>query len=323
MSDLDYYKLLGVAKTASAAEIKKAYRKLALKYHPDKNQGDKAAEARFKEISEAYAVLSDKCKREQYDAFGSTGFHQRFSQEDIFRGFDLNSILRQFGFNATSFGSANGFRGNGGANNPFGSIFGNAAGMGGMSGMGAGGCPGGGCGAQPPRGEDLTYQLVISLEDVLQGGEKTISLRHNGTPQNVAVKIPKGIESGKRLRLSGKGAPSPAGGQPGDLFLKVTVEPHPQFLRDGDDLIVEKRIPFSMACLGTEVEVTSLEGKRFRVKVPPGVQQDARLRIKGHGLPSGPIGARGDIYVKIGVQVPQDLSPEQQGIIGKLAEAGL
>ncbi|MHB1351287.1 MAG: DnaJ C-terminal domain-containing protein [Desulfobulbaceae bacterium] len=323
MADMDYYKLLGVEKSASPEAIKKAYRKLALKYHPDKNPGDKAAEAKFKEISEAYAVLSDKTKREQYDTFGSAGFHQRFSQEDIFRGFDLNSILRQFGFSATSFGSANGFRASAGPN-PFHSIFGHAAGMGGgAAGMGGRGCQGGNCGSQPLKGEDLTYQLTISLEDVLQGTEKTISLRHNGTPQNVAVKIPKGIESGKRLRLPGKGAPSPSGGPAGDLYLKITVEPHQEFQRDGDDLIVEKRIPFSKACLGTEIEVSSLEGRRFKVKVPPGVQQDARLRIKGHGLPSGPIGERGDIYVKIAVQIPQDLSPEQQGIIGKLAEAGL
>lgn len=322
MADMDYYTLLGVDKSAPPNAIKKAYRKLALKYHPDKNPGDKAAEAKFKEISEAYAVLSDKCKREQYDTFGSTGFHQRYSQEDIFRGFDLNSILRQFGFNATTFGSANGFRSSAGPN-PFSSIFGQAAGMGGMNGRGSRGCQGGNCGSQSLKGDDLTYQLTISLEDVLLGTEKTISLRHNGTPQNVSVKIPKGIESGKRLRLSGKGDPSPSGGAAGDLFLKITVEPHREFQRDGDDLIIEKRIPFSMACLGTEVEVASLEGKRFKVKVPPGVQQDARLRIKGYGLPSGPIGERGDIYVKIGVQIPQGLSPEQQGIIGKLAEAGL
>jgi len=315
---MDYYKVLGVAKTASAAEIKKAYRKLALKYHPDKNNGDKTAESRFKEINEAYAVLSDKNKREQYDTYGSAGFHQRFSQEDIFRGFDLNSILRQFGFGTTSFGGANGFRASSGMNQ-FGSIFGHAAG--GMHGMG--GCQGGSCHSQPLKGNDLTYQLTISLEDVLSGAEKTISLRHNSHPQNVSVKIPKGIESGKRLRLCGKGESSASGGPPGDLYLRVNVAPHPEFVRDGDDLIVEKRIPFSMACLGTEVEITTLEGKRFKVKVPPGVQQEAKLRVKGHGLPSGPIGERGDILVKISVRIPAELSPEQQGIVGKLAEAGL
>jgi curved DNA-binding protein len=319
---MDYYKLLGVDRNASPEAIKKAYRKLAHKYHPDKNPGNKAAEAKFKEISEAYAVLSDKTKREQYDTFGSAGFHQRFSQEDIFRGFDLNSILRQFGFNTTSSGGNGGFHSSAGPQQfgQFGSIFGHAAGMGGFGGQG---CRNGGCTPQPASGTDLTYQLTISLEDVLHGAEKTISLRHNGTPQNVSVKIPKGIESGKRLRLSGKGAPSAAGGQPGDLFLKITVEPHPEFQREGDDLIVEKHVPFSKVCLGTEVEVNTLEGKRFKVKVPPGVQQDARLRIKGHGLPCGPIGERGDIFVKIVVQIPQGLSPEQQGIIDQLAAAGL
>ncbi len=314
---MDYYKLLGVAKTASAAEIKKAYRKLALKYHPDKNNGDKAAEAKFKEVNEAYAVLSDSEKRQQYDAYGSTEFHQRFSQEDIFRGFDLNSILRQFGVNSSSFGKSSGFRASAGSHD-FSSIFGNAAG-----GMGGRGCQGGGCGPQPVKGKDLTYDLSVSLEEVLQGVEKTISLRHNGTPQNISVKIPKGIESCKRLRLSGKGAPSQNNGPPGDLYLKIKVLPHLDFIRQGDDLIVEKRIPFSKACVGTELEITTLEEKRIKVKVPAGVQQESKLRIKGYGLPSGPIGDRGDIYVKIAIRIPQDLSEEQQGIIDKLAETGL
>lgn len=314
---MDYYKILGVDKSASTAEIKKAYRKLALKYHPDQNNGDKAAEAKFKEVNEAYAVLSDTQKRQQYDTYGSTEFHQRFSQEDIFRGFDLNSILRQFGFGSSSFGNSAGFRTSAGPHD-FSSIFGQAAG-----GMGGRGCQGGGCGPQPVKGQDLTYDLSISLEEVLHGAEKTISLRHNGTPQNISVKIPKGIESCKRLRLTGKGAPSSSSGPPGDLYLKINVQPHPEFVRLEDDLIIEKRIPFSMACLGTELEITTLEGKRIKVKVPPGVQQESKLRIKGHGLPSGPIGARGDIYVKIAVRIPQDLSEEQQSVIDKLAEAGL
>lgn len=310
---MDYYETLGVEKTASAEEIKKAYRKLALKYHPDKNNGDKNAEARFKQISEAYAVLSDKEKRRQYDTYGSNGFHQRFSQEDIFRGFDLNSILRQFGFGAGSFGTGASFRASQGGN-PFESIFGNVSGM---------GCQGGGCRPQPMKGQDMTYELTITLEDVLQGVEKTISLRRNGKTENVSVKIPKGIESGKRLRLNGKGAPSNSAGPPGDLYLKVNIAQHPHFTREGDDLVHEIRIPFSKACLGTDIEISSLEGKRFKVKVPAGVQQESRLRIKGYGLPTGPIGERGDLFVKIAVKIPQTLSPEQQGVISRLAEAGL
>ncbi|WP_028318499.1 DnaJ C-terminal domain-containing protein [Desulfobulbus elongatus] len=313
---MEYYQILGVAKTATADEIKKAYRKLALKYHPDKNPGDKKAEEKFKEISEAYAVLSDPEKRQQYDTFGSTGFRQRYSQEDIFRNFDLNDILRQFGFgggfrSGTTF-NASGFRS--GGSSPFDNIF-SQAGM-------RGGC-GGGCGPQPVKGGDLTYEMSVTLEEVLHGTEKTISLRQNGQTQNVSVKIPKGIEDGKRLRLSGKGAPSSSGGPAGDLYLRVQVEPHPVFQRVEDDLVVEHRIPFSEACLGTTLEVTTLDGKKFNVKVPPGVQQEAKLRIKGHGLPAGPIGHRGDLLVRIAVRIPRTLTPEQEEAVKALAAVAL
>ena len=312
---MEYYQILGVAKTATVEEIKKAYRKLAVQYHPDKNPGDKQAEEKFKEISEAYAVLSDPEKRQQYDTFGADGFRQRYSQEDIFRNFDLNDILRQFGFGGgfRSGGTfhANGFRSGG---SPFDAFFGQAGPQ--------GGC-GGGCGPRAVRGNDLTYEMTITLEDVLHGTEKTISLRQNGQSQNVSVKIPKGIEDGKRLRLSGKGAPSPSGGEAGDLYLKVHVEPHPVFQRVDDDLVVEHRIPFSETCLGASLEVTTLDGKKFNVKVPAGVQQEAKLRIKGHGLPSGPIGHRGDLLVRIAVRIPKTLTPEQEAAVKALAAVSL
>ena len=309
---MEYYEVLGVSKTATADEIKKAYRKLALKFHPDKNPDNAEAEAKFKKISEAYAVLSDAKKREEYDTYGSAGFQQRYSQEDIFRGFDLNDILNQFGFGGGSFRSC-GFRTHtGGGGNPFGDIFGQAS----------GGC-GGGCRPQPVKGQDHTYELSVSLEDVLNGAEKNISLRRNGGNQNISVKVPKGIESGKRLRLTGKGAPSSSGGPPGDLYLKVTVQPHPVFTRDGDNLMMENKIPFSEACLGTTVDVTTLEGKKFKVKVPAGVQQEAKLRIKEHGLPAGPIGKRGDIYVKILVQIPKKMNRKQKKVVKEMAELGL
>ncbi len=312
---MEYYQVLGVAKTASADEIKKAYRKLAIKYHPDKNQGKKEAENKFKGISEAYAVLSDPEKRKQYDMYGSDGFHQRYSQEDIFRNFDLNDVLRQFGFGGGG-RNTGGFRATGGGGSPFDTIFG-------QSGMRGGGCQGGGCGPQPVKGNDLTYEMIVTLEEVLHGAEKTINLRQNGQTQSVSVKVPKGIETGKRLRLSGKGGASPSGGPAGDLFLKMQVAEHPVFQRVDDDLVVEKRIPFSEACLGTTIEVTALDGKKFNVKVPPGVQQEAKLRIKGHGLPAGPIGHRGDILVKIAVQIPKTLTPEQEEVIKTLPDVSL
>lgn len=306
---MDYYETLGVSKSASAEEIKKAYRKLALKYHPDKNNGEKSAEERFKQISEAYAVLSDAEKKKQYDTFGSTQFHQRYSQEDIFRNFDINEILRQFNFGG---GSQNIHFGSGGGPGGF-FFFGNQT---------RGGCGGGGCGGQM-KGQDLTYQITVTLEDVMNGAERNITLRTNGKAQNVSVKIPKGIEEGKKLRLKEKGGASPDGGLPGDLFLKVEIAPHDRFVREGDDLVTEKLVTFSEACLGTKVEVETIEGKKFVVTIPPGSVNESRLRLKGHGLPMGPIGDRGDLYVKVGVAVPKELNQEQEDLIRDLQKAGL
>jgi curved DNA-binding protein len=313
---MDYYKILGVSKGATSDEVKKAYRKLALKYHPDKNNGSKDYEAKFKEISEAYAVLSDPEKRNQYDTYGSSGFHQRYSREDIFRGFDINDILRQFGFGTSGFSSANFRSNNGGGSSQhnFNSFF--------TQNSAAAGACGGGC-SQPVKGQDLTYQLSVSLEDVLSGAERQLTLRKNGKTENVSVKIPKGIEEGKRLRLKGKGGEAPMGGIPGDLYLKVQLEPHELFERRGEDLILTKQISFSEVCLGAKIEVQSLDGKKFVVNVPSGTNGDSRLRIKGQGLPSGPIGDRGDLYVKIGVKVPKKLTDEQKDLIESLKRAGL
>jgi len=313
---MDYYKILGVEKQADANLIKKAYRKLALKYHPDKNNGDKESEAKFKEISEAYAVLSDPEKRQQYDTYGSAGFRQRYSQEDIFRGFDINEILRQFGFGTSGYSSTTFRNPSGGTSGQpgFDSFFGQNMG-------GHGGCAGGR--AQPAKGQDLTYQISVSLEDILNGADKQLTLRTNGKSENVSVKIPKGIEEGKKLRLKAKGAGSPMGGVPGDLYLKVQLEPHKLYERSGDDLVYSKNIPYSDACLGAKVEVESLDGKTFMVNIPSGTNGDSRLRIKGQGLPSGPIGDRGDLYVKIRVQVPKELTEEQINLIKSLKETGL
>ena len=306
---MSYYETLGVKKDSSTQAIKKAYRKLAMKYHPDQNKGDKAAEEKFKKISEAYAVLSDPEKRKQFDTFGESGFQQRYSQEDIFQGFDLGDILKEFGLGG--FGGG-GFRASSGAGSPFEGFFYQSGGPGRTS-----------VRPQPVKGSDLTFEMAVSLNEILTGAEKTISLRQEGQVQSVSVKVPKGIKAGQKLRLVGKGSPSPMGGPAGNLYLIIKEQPHPVFTRDGSNLIMEKRIPFSSACLGSNISVTSLDDKQLKVKVPAGIQQQSKLRLKGHGLPSGPKGGRGDIYVKIAIDIPKELTDEQKELVKGLAEKGL
>ncbi|HEX9716120.1 MAG TPA: DnaJ C-terminal domain-containing protein [Desulfurivibrionaceae bacterium] len=312
---MDYYKLLGVEKSASPEEIKKAYRKLALKHHPDRNKGNKEAEEQFKKISEAYAVLSDKEKRQQYDTVGSAGFQQRYSQEDIFRNADLGDILREFGINFG--GGRTTFRSSGGGGG-FEEMF-RQPGAGGRGGHGFQDFRQ----QQQVKGSDLSLELPITLSEVLSGAEKTISLGRGAAAEKVSVKIPAGIETGKKLRISGKGSPSPMGGPSGDLYLLIRVEPHPTFTREGSHLTMDLQIPYSSAVFGAEVAVPTLEGKQLKVKVPPGCQPQAKLRLRKHGLPDGPGGTRGDLLVKILVAVPKDLSEEQKDLLEKLKESGL
>lgn len=308
---MDYYEILGVDRKAEQAAIKKAYRKLALKYHPDKTKGDKASEEKFKQISEAYAVLSDQEKRQQYDTYGSEGFQQRFSQEDIFRNVDLGDILKEFGIN---FGGG-GPRAGGGS--PFGSFFQQAGGGGGFQSFQQG-RP-----APPPKGKDIILELSITLNEVQNGAEKTISLGRSANAEKVVVKVPAGIDSGKKLRVSGKGAPSPAGGQPGDLYLLIRVLPHQSFTREEDALVFDKKIPFTSAAMGCKLDVPTLSGTTLSVKVPAGTQANAKLRLKGHGLPSGPNGPRGNLYVRVNVEVPKALNKAQKKLLKDLQESGL
>ena len=305
MAGKDYYSILGVSKSAGDEEIKRAYRKLAMKYHPDRNPNKKEAEERFKEINEAYAVLSDKEKRKQYDTFGAEGFHQRFTQEDIFRGFDFDEILSSLfggkGRREFRFGGRSGF--------DFGEFFGGQPGYQDM-------------GRMPQRGEDIIYEIAISLEEAASGGEKRISYRKNGKLEEVSVKIPRGIPSGKKLRLAGKGMEGRNGGPPGDLYLQVSVREHPIFSREGDDLLVEKEINFSEAVLGTTIEVPTLEGMK-QVKIPPGTQSHTKMRLKGLGLPQFQGEGRGDEYVKVIVKIPKRVSEKNRGLIQELAKEGI
>ncbi len=310
---MDYYEILGVDRNADQATIKKAYRKLALKYHPDKTKGDKESEEKFKQVSEAYAVLSDEQKRKQYDTYGSEGFQQRYSQEDIFRDFDLGDIFKEFGINFGGGGGRTTFRSTGGGGG-FESFFKHG---------GGGGFDRQGPTMPRPKGEDFLLELSITLNEVLNGAQKTISLRRTGKPEKVSIKIPAGIDSGKKLRIAGKGSPSPAGGQSGDLYLQIKVLPHPTFIRDGDDLIVDRQIKISTAILGSEIEVPTLDGPSLKVKVPAGSQPNARLRLKGKGLPAGPKGPRGDLYVRINVEIPKSLNNAQLQMVKDLRESGI
>jgi len=303
MSDTDYYKLLGVSKKASDEEIKKAYRKMAMKYHPDHTKGDKAAEEKFKQISEAYAVLSDKEKRQQYDTYGSSGFHQRYSQEDIFKGFDFADIFKEFGFGGMNFSS----RGGKGARFSF------------------GGGPFGGRARQAPpvKGADLVYELPLTLQEVASGVHKTIKFEHEGRSENISVKIPKGMISGKKLRIAGKGENSPYGGQPGDLFIQSKVLKDSIFTANEYDLTITREIPLSQSILGTKLPIPTLDGRELSLTIPPGTKHKTRMRLSGHGLPHMKGSQRGNLFVVIHVKTPERLSDEQKKLVKMLANTGM
>ncbi|MGA7577758.1 MAG: DnaJ C-terminal domain-containing protein [Desulfobaccales bacterium] len=316
MAEIDYYQILGVGREAPAEEIKKAYRKLAMKYHPDKAKGDKKlAEEKFKQISEAYAVLSNPEKRQQYDQYGSQGFRERFSQEDIFKGADFSDMF-DFGLSEGLWSRLFGGMGGGGGGGRFGRqprtrVFR----YGGPQGFGAQ--------PPPPKGGDLQVEMPITLHEMAFGTEKVVAMPHDGQVEKIAVKIPPGALPGKRLRVSGKGAPGPMGGPPGDLYVKLRELEHPVFKREGYDLYVDRRIKFTEAILGTKVTVPTLDGKTMSLKVPPGTQSNTRMRLKNYGLPQASGKARGDQYVRIIVETPANLNKKQKALVEEMAKEGL
>jgi len=305
MPDKDYYQTLGVSKGASKEEVKKAYRKLAMKYHPDHAKGDKSAEEKFKNISVAYAVLSDDEKRKQYDTYGSAGFQQRFSQEDIFKGFDFSEILREFGLGGSSFsrGRGSGTRFSFGSGSPF-DFHGHAQ-------------------ENQAKGQDLIYELPLTPHEVATGTTKRISFHHGGETRNLTVKIPKGMISGKKLRLTGKGEPGPFGGPSGDLFVQSKVMEDPMFSVDGYDLSMNWEIRLSEAMLGTTLSIPTLEKKSLTLTVPPGTRHKTRMRLAGHGLPHMKGSGKGDLYVNLLVNTPKKLTAQQKKLIEELAKSGL
>jgi curved DNA-binding protein len=316
MAQKDYYKTLGISKDASQEDIKKAYRKLAMKHHPDHAKG-KTNEDKFKEISEAYAVLSDPEKKKEYDTFGSEGFQQRFSQEDIFRGSNIEDILREFGFGGGSLfgnfsrGKKAGARGSRFSFDP-------------ESRFGFGGGGGHQQSAQQMKGSDVEYELPLTVHDIAAGTSKTLTLQlPSGATDTLTVQIPKGMITGKKLRISGRGQPSPYGGPAGDLFIKSKVVHDPVYTLKDFDLTISREIKLTEALLGTQISVPTMEGKHLSLKIPPGTKHKNKMRLAGHGIPHMKGGGSGDLFVEVLVQMPKKLSDKQKQLIEKLAETGI
>lgn len=297
----DYYKILGISKNATQDEIKKAFRKLAVKYHPDKNPGDKEAEAKFKEINEANEVLSDPQKRKQYDELGAN-----WQQYQRAGGFDWNRYRQQYGGNESFFTNFSDF-GTGGFSDFFEAFFGrgftNTQGRRHSS-------------VRAQRGEDMHAELNISLEEAYTGTEKLFELDR----QKIKLKIKKGIKDGQILKLSGKGYPGYNGGPNGDLFLTIHINKHPEFERIDDDLYMNVPIDIYTAILGGKIEVNTLKGK-VKINIPPETPNGKTFRLAGLGMPRyGHESKRGDLYVKTELQTPRNLSAEEIKLFRKLSE---
>jgi len=306
----DFYAILGVPQDADQAQVKKAYRKLARKHHPDQNPGDAAAEQRFKDIGEANSVLSDPEQRREYDAIramarggarftaGGPGGATAGGFEDVFSS--------MFG------GGGGGTRvrySTGGAGQPNLEDL-----LGGMFGGGAGPAYGGfGAPAGPRKGADLAARTTLSFRDAVEGSTVTLGTSDGG---HITTRIPAGVKDGQKIRLRGKGQPGDAGAPPGDLILTVTVEPHPVFGREGDNLTVDLPVTFAEAALGATVAVPTLDGGPVKVKVAPGTPSGRVLRLKGRGVPRKD--KPGDLLAKVSVIVPQRLSDEAKAAVETL-----
>lgn len=310
----DYYEVLGVGKNASAADIKRAYRKLAKKYHPDTNPNNKHAEERFKEISEAYDVLSDEEKRKMYDQFGHAAFTEGGTGNYGFHQ-DAGNGYREFHFHSGD--------GNVNMDDIFGDFFGGAFGRGGFgrsdfhdsgfSGFrGSYGGSGFGNGFSV-KGADLNAEVDVTFDEAAFGGKKVIHLKgSDGRVQSYEVNIPAGISSGKSIRLRGKGQPGTGGGEAGDLILKVNVQEKPGFRREGADVYTTISVPFTTAVFGGEASVQTIDG-RVVCKIRPGTQSGTKIRLRGKGIVKmGHPSERGDQYVTVQIQVPTNLSPEAE-----------
>ncbi len=319
----DYYQTLGVEKKSSQVEIKKAFRKLALQYHPDRNPNNKEAEEKFKKINEAYAVLSDESKRKQYDMFGDQKFHQQYSQEDIFRGTDFSSIFRDLGFD-----------GNFSAGDLFSNLFGGAArsggrrhartqagGFGGRGGFSSFGFDEDGSHGQQ-KAQDVEMELPVGFMEAYNGSERHVDFTlQDGSPQNIKLKIPAGVQSGGKLRVKGKGLASPYGGSPGDILFVIKIQDHPQFhTTDSNDIETDLSLKLSEAILGCSKEISTPKGNK-KIKVPSGIKPGTKIRLKGLGFHNSK--GQGDLLAVAVIEIPKTLTKKQKEIVESLADEGL
>jgi curved DNA-binding protein len=315
MSTEDYYKILGVSRTASDDEIRSAYRKLAKKHHPDRNRGKKTSEDEFKRVQEAYDVLSDKQKREQYDAFGQAGVGKVVDQGGAKQyqwggGSNINVDDLEDLFNA--FGGAQG--GNSGRASVFDQIF-----------TGRSGRPT--SRARRPvartKGQDVERPITLSFEQAVEGATVQVDLvQHSPSGQNrqtLEIKIPPNVSDGQRIRLRGKGGSGAGGGPPGDLFIVCHVKPHPFYRREGRNIYLDVPITVTEAMLGTKIEVPTLHGI-MTVSIPPGTSSGAKLRLRGKGIASEPKKNPGDQYITISITVPKKLTEKQEKLVRELSE---
>ncbi len=273
--------------------MKKAFRKKAMELHPDKNPGNKEAEDRFKELNEAYAVLSDDGKRKQYDTHGHARFHERFSADDIFRGADFSSAFDGTGFGADILEAL--FGRNGRAN--------------------AGGGRRG-----PMRGQDLQMDVEIAFAEAALGGERRVRVPRPDGPVDLTIRIPAGVEDGQKILAKGHGQPGPNGGPAGDLHLRIRVAPHPTLTRDGSNLETTVRVPFTTLALGGTTSVPTLDGDK-RIRVAPGTQPGAQQRLRGLGVTTKE--GRGDLFVRLAGELPGgEPTPEAVALLEQLRELG-
>ncbi|WP_276495822.1 J domain-containing protein [Pontibacter litorisediminis] len=304
----DYYKILGVDKKASQADIKKAYRALAKKLHPDKNKDNPQAEEKFKDVSEAYEVLGDEAKRKQYDQLGANW--RQFQQGGFGGGAGGQYHGGQPG------GGFRGFQGD------FGDMFGSAgAGGGGFSDFfeqffGAGGARGGFGGQRARKGQDYQADMEVTLQEAYSGTSRLLNVNE----QQLRITTKPGVADGQVLRIKGKGAPAPGGGEPGDLYINVRVLLDPRFERSGDDLSTTLPVDMYTAILGGEVQAPTMTGV-VKLKIPAGTQGGKTLRLRGKGMPHyGHASQHGDLYVKIEVALPTNLSAEERDLLERLRD---